>query len=318
MEEYLLKIKQLEKELQQLKQENARLQEKLHVALDGTGLCLWEQHVPTGTLTIFNMEWGKMLGYQSHELTATVETWKSKLHPDDYDLAVGAFEDHLAGKTDLYQVVHRMVHKDGSDNWVSDRGRVVEYDAGGAPLRMMGTHIDITQEKRYEQQLAKLADSDPLTGLLNRSALEKQFYAETSVSSDQRWALIFIDVDNFKSVNDELGHKTGDSVLIAVAQYLKQVTQTNSQIGRLGGDEFVILCQYVERSEIMHICDQLLSRLSKPFEFAPKVSIGLSIGVCLFQGAGQPFDDIYEKADAAMYRVKKSGKNSVAFVDIND
>ena len=131
-----------------------------------------------------------MLGYQSNELTATVETWKSKLHPEDYDLAVGAFEDHLAGKTDLYEVVHRMIHKDGSDSWVSDRGRVVEYDSNGKPLRMMGTHVDITQEKRYEQQLAKLANSDPLTGLLNRSAFEQSYLTHTQLSNSNYSALI--------------------------------------------------------------------------------------------------------------------------------
>lgn len=118
---------------------------------------------------------GQNARLSAHELTATVETWKNNLHPEDYDLAVGAFEDHLAGKTDLYEVVHRMIHKDGSDSWVYDRGRIVEYGSDGEPLRMMGTHIDITKEKRYEQQLAKLASSDPLTGLLNRKAIEENF-----------------------------------------------------------------------------------------------------------------------------------------------
>ncbi len=158
MEDQPNKIAQLEQTIEQLKKENQRLEEKLNAALDGTGLCLWEQHVPTGKLTIFNMEWGKMLGFQPHELEANVETWKSKLHPDDYELAVGAFESHLNGETEAYQVVHRMIHKDGSHSWVSDRGRIVEYTPDGEPLRIMGTHIDITNEKRYELELAKLTN----------------------------------------------------------------------------------------------------------------------------------------------------------------
>ncbi|MBR9874233.1 MAG: diguanylate cyclase, partial [Vibrionaceae bacterium] len=243
MEAYLKRIEQLEKENEQLKRQNARLEEKLNAALDSNGLCLWEQHIPSGTLTIFNMQWGKMLGYQPNELTATVETWKNNLHPEDYDLAVGAFEDHLAGKTDLYQVVHRMIHKDGTDSWVSDRGRIVEYAADGSPLRMMGTHIDITQEKRYEQQLAKLANSDPLTGLLNRSAMEKCFKDNVDLGPSNKRALIFFDVDNFKTVNDELGHHAGDNLLINIANRLKELAPDDAQIARIGGDEFVILCK---------------------------------------------------------------------------
>lgn len=320
MEEYLEKIARLEKENQQLKSENARLQEKLNVALDGNGLCLWEQHVPSGTLTIFNMQWGKMLGYQPNELTATVETWKSNLHPDDYDLAVGAFEDHLAGKTDLYQVVHRMLHKDGSDSWVSDRGRIVEYDAEGKPLRMMGTHIDITQEKRYEQQLAKLANSDPLTGLLNRSAIEQAFY-QLQGNSDQlnngTNALVFFDIDNFKAVNDELGHHAGDRLLINIADSLKTLCPDEAQIGRLGGDEFVILCHASQHDDLMALCDSLLTHASPHTTLsAPQSQIGFSIGVCLFSGSHHRFEDIYQRADSAMYKIKKNGKNGVAVVDL--
>ncbi|NMU52590.1 diguanylate cyclase, partial [Vibrio parahaemolyticus] len=106
------------------------------------------------------------------------------------------------GKTDLYEVVHRMIHKDGSDSWVYDRGRIVEYGSDGEPLRMMGTHIDITKEKRYEQQLAKLASSDPLTGLLNRKAIEENFNHQPQTEPSQQSALVFVDIDNFKAVND--------------------------------------------------------------------------------------------------------------------
>lgn len=317
MDDYLKRIEQLEKENERLKSDNARLQEKLNLALDGTGLCLWEQHVPSGSLTIFNMEWGKMLGFQPNELSATVEMWKQNLHPDDYDLAVGAFEDHLAGKTDLYQVVHRMVHKDGSDSWVSDRGRVVEFDENGAPLRMMGTHIDITQEKRYEMKLADLANKDPLTSLLNRSAIQSSFNEHLSNYSDETAALIFIDVDNFKSVNDGLGHQTGDNLLIEIANWLTEVALNKSKIGRLGGDEFVLLCRYSERHEIMRLCDMILSFISPTLLASEKnIQIGFSIGACLFTGKTHQFEDIYEKADAAMYQVKKNGKDGVAVVEL--
>ena len=218
--EFEKKIAGLEKENAELKRSNARLQEKLNAALDSNGLCLWEHHVPSGKLTIFNMDWGKMLGYQPHELTATFETWKNNLHPDDYQQAMKAFEDHLSGSSDLYEVVYRMTHKDGSDSYVYDRGRVVEFDSNGVPLRIMGTHIDITQEKRFEQQLAALASTDRLTGLLNRQAIEQRFREMKSADKLVRAAMIFIDIDNFKAVNDTLGHQKGDQLLSFIAQRL--------------------------------------------------------------------------------------------------
>lgn len=319
MDEYLERIEQLEVENRRLKQENARLKEKLSVTLDGTGLCLWEQHVPSGSLTIFNVEWGKMLGYQSNELSATVDMWKSKLHPEDYDFTVRAFEDHINGKTDFYQVVHRMIHKDGTDSWVSDRGRIVEYDDNGLPLRMMGTHIDITQEKRYEIQLAFLANSDPLTGLLNRKAMSENYESHIATYSDTKSALIFIDVDNFKAVNDELGHKAGDDLLLEIARWLKASTMAHSKIGRLGGDEFVILCSYSNRADLNQKCHDLLAFSPAYFHQAlATLNIGFSIGICLFDGDQHSFQNICEHADSAMYHVKKNGKNSIAVVNIDD
>lgn len=218
--EFEKKIAGLEKENAELKRSNARLKEKLNAALDSNGLCLWEHHVPSGKLTIFNVDWGKMLGYQPHELSATFETWKNNLHPDDYHQAMKAFEDHLSGSCDLYEVVYRMTHKDGSDSYVYDRGRVVEFDTNGAPLRIMGTHIDITQEKRFEQQLAALASTDRLTGLLNKQAIEQRFREMKSADKLVRAAMIFIDIDNFKAVNDTLGHQMGDQLLSFIAQRL--------------------------------------------------------------------------------------------------
>ncbi|PFG45457.1 PAS domain S-box-containing protein/diguanylate cyclase (GGDEF)-like protein [Vibrio sp. ES.051] len=318
MEEYLDKVAQLEQENRELKSHNTRLQEKLNAALDSNGLCLWEQHIPSGTLTIFNMEWGEMLGYQPHELTATVETWKNNLHPDDYALAVRAFEDHLSGKANLYEVIYRMVHKDGSDSYVYDRGRIVEYDANGSPLRMMGTHIDITKEKRFEQQLAMLASTDRLTGLLNRSAIEERFYARKDAETLQKAAMIFFDIDNFKAVNDNLGHQAGDQLLINIAHSLKELAPAQAEVGRIGGDEFVVLCSYSDQEELTRFCHALLFSIAPAVnQTLTNVTIGISIGVCLFSQSGHHFEEVYHQADLAMYKIKKNGKNGVRFIHLD-
>lgn len=142
------RIAKLEAENNALKHDKYCLEEQLAAASDGTGLCVWEQHVPSGTLTIHNMEWGKMLGFNTTEIEANVEAWKNKLHPNDKEEVIQAFLSHIAGESDCYQVVYRMLHKNGGYTWVSDRGRVIEFDTEGKPLRMMGSHIDITEEKQ--------------------------------------------------------------------------------------------------------------------------------------------------------------------------
>ncbi|MEZ9003630.1 diguanylate cyclase [Vibrio splendidus] len=331
--EFEKKIAGLEKENAELKRSNARLKEKLNAALDSNGLCLWEHHVPSGKLTIFNVDWGKMLGYQPHELSATFETWKNNLHPDDYHQAMKAFEDHLSGSCDLYEVVYRMTHKDGSDSYVYDRGRVVEFDTNGAPLRIMGTHIDITQEKRFEQQLATLASTDRLTGLLNKQAIEQRFREMKSADKLVRAAMIFIDIDNFKAVNDTLGHQAGDQLLSFIAQRLvmlasdavSQISGVDSltpgvaspssepaQIGRIGGDEFVILFPDTEPDQVTHFCEELLqTAVPESNQMLTDVAIGMSIGVCFFNQGEHHFNDVYQQSDLAMYQIKRNGKNGV-------
>ncbi|MCS6193319.1 diguanylate cyclase domain-containing protein [Shewanella baltica] len=311
-------IKQLQAEIAQLKRENAQLtalnrraEEKLFAALDGNGLCLWEQHIPSGNLTIFNMRWGEMLGFSPEELAAHVDIWKSKLHPEDKAWVIKAFDDHVSGKSDYYQAVHRMLHKDGSVTWVSDRGRIVERLADGTPLRMMGSHIDITQEKRYELDLAQLAHSDPLTNLMNRQAIAMAF--DECLQPEMRGALFFIDLDGFKALNDRHGHKFGDSLLMHVAHTLVCHAGELAQIARLGGDEFVILLPLSETESLAMLAQSLLDVYRQGFLLEGcDVEIGLSIGIDIFS-YGDSFAKSCDRADAAMYRVKHQGKNGYRF-----
>lgn len=311
-------IKQLQAEIAQLKRENANLtalnrraEEKLFAALDGNGLCLWEQHIPSGNLTIFNMRWGELLGFSREELAAHIDSWKSKLHPEDKAWVIKAFEDHVSGKADYYQVVHRMLHKDGSITWVSDRGRIVERLADGTPLRIMGSHIDITQEKRYEMDLARLAHSDPLTKLMNRQAIAKAF--DDSLRSGIHGALFFIDLDGFKALNDRYGHKFGDSLLMHVAHTLVCHAGELAQIARLGGDEFVILLPSSDSGSLAILAQSLLDVYRQKFLLEGcEVEIGLSIGIDIF-GDGDSFAESCDRADAAMYRVKHQGKHGYCF-----
>ncbi|MGX9460092.1 diguanylate cyclase domain-containing protein [Shewanella sp. A14] len=326
LEQHKQKIKQLEHERNRLTLLNKRVNEQLDAALDGTGLCLWEQHIPSGNLTIFNQQWGHLLGFTREELPAHIDSWKDNLHPEDKDWVIDAFESHVSGKAETYQAVHRMIHKDGTVAWVSDRGRIIEYDINGKPLRIMGTHIDVTKEKRYEEDLAKLAHRDPLTNLLNRTALVDTFYREKQTQIHHHFgALCFLDLDGFKIINDHLGHRYGDSLLIHIAQDLTRICQQlfapidttakqyDFHVARFGGDEFVILTQCYNVDILTQMAKTLLALYQQPITLdGETISIGLSIGISLFDDLDE-FANICEQADKAMYSVKKHGKHNFLF-----
>ncbi|VXA98746.1 Diguanylate cyclase [Pantoea brenneri] len=301
-----------------LKKHNARLKRiahdarnKLSAALDGTGLCLWQLDIPSGKLVIFNRRWGAMLGFQPKETDANFESWKESLHPDDAAEVLKAFNDHLAGKAPYYEALHRMIAKNGSITWVLDRGRVSEWDEQGRPLKVTGTHIDMTKEKQYEEQLALLALHDPLTLLTNRHALQNHF---RELKAQGPLCVAFIDLDNFKHVNDTLGHRSGDEVLIHLSQRFIDVCPPEVIIGRPGGDEFVLLIPFSrdnpQVSQLAHAC---LDAVLTPFDMANgHAMIGASIGVAQVLRKDD-FDSALARADEAMYRIKKNGKRGVAF-----
>lgn len=307
----------LHQQIQNLKKHNARLKRiahdarnKLNAALDGTGLCLWQLEIPSGKLVIFNRRWGAMLGFQPRETAANFESWKECLHPDDADEVLKAFYDHIEGVAPYYEALHRMIGKNGKITWVLDRGRISEWDEAGRPLKVTGTHIDMTKEKQYEEQLAVLALHDPLTLLTNRYALQNHF---RELKAQGALCVAFIDLDDFKHVNDTLGHRSGDAVLIQLSQRLIEACPSEVVIGRLGGDEFVLLMPYaLDNPLITHTAYACLDAALTMFEMDNgNASIGASVGVAQVE-AQDSFDAALARADEAMYYIKKNGKRGVA------
>ncbi len=191
-----------------------------------------------------------------------------------------------------------------------DRGRVTEWDANGSPLKVTGTHIDMTKEKQYEEQLSALANHDPLTGLANRHAL-LQHFDELKLAGPV--CVAFIDLDDFKAVNDTFGHRSGDELLIQLSQRLRNACPQGTIVGRLGGDEFVLLLPFPLTSLLInstaHTC---LRAALTPFELDNgEASVGASIGIDEAQD-DDDFINALKRADRAMYHIKHTGKNGAA------
>src|SRR5215210_2178411 len=213
-----------QKQVEQAMRQN---EERLALVLHGANLGMWDWDVPTGNV-VFNERWAQMLGYRLVEIPPHVGTWEKLVHPDDQESVREALTAHLEGRTPFYEMEHRMRHKSGSWIWMLGRGKVISRDAGGKALRACGTYLDLTERKRYEQQIAEqqkkleeanarlsaLAGTDALTGVINRRGFEEHLAREIdrAVRKKSPLSLMLLDVDGFKSYNDDLGHLAGDDV----------------------------------------------------------------------------------------------------------
>ncbi len=219
-----------------------------------------------------------------------------------------------------YPIVRRT---DGEQRWVSATGRI-DFDKRGQPVRIIGTMQDITERKRAEAEIQSLAYYDPLTGLPNRRLLMDRIEQALvhSARTQLGGALLFIDLDHFKDLNDTLGHEQGDRLLVQVAQRLLDCVRESDTACRLGGDEFVLLLQDLSTdadaaaTEAEQVARKVLEHLNRAYTLVggPR-HITPSIGIATFQGQRLKVDDLLKRADVAMYQAKAAGRNTLRFFD---
>jgi len=297
--------------------------ERVNLALHGADLGLWDLDLQTNK-TFFNDRWAEMLGYKLPELALNYETWTNLLHPEDAKDAIKKVNTLIAGESTEFNIEFRMRHKEGHWIWVQDRGRVVERDAFGKPTRMVGTHMDITERKRAEDEIRILAFYDSLTNLPNRRLLidRLEHTLVTSARSKSYGALIFIDLDNFKTLNDTSGHDKGDALLKQVAMRLLSCLRDGDTVARFGGDEFVVMLDGLDTQEpiAMHqvekVGEKIIASLNQPYDLGGQHYFSSpTLGATLFNGQTDNVDDSLKRADIAMYQAKSAGKNCLRFFD---
>lgn len=180
-------------------------------------------------------------------------------------------------------------------------------------LRYVGVFSDISRIKEHESELERIAHFDPLTGLPNRRLLSRHLdhAVRESRRQNRSLAVCYLDLDGFKTINDQMGHEKGDQLLVAVTTHLQQVLRHGDTVARLGGDEFVLLLNQLEREhDYREVLERALSAITRPIRLGPtEVSISASIGVTIFPQDGSDPDTLLRHADQAMYRAKESGKN---------
>ena len=284
-------------------------EERYALAVQGANDGLWDWNLKTGEI-YFSPRWKSVLGYDDDEIRSHVDEWFNRTHPDDRNQVQADIAAHLEGASAHYESEHRILHKDEVYRWVITRGVAVR-DTEGKPYRMAGSLTDITE--------GKVADA--LTGLPNRilfrDRLERAI-ERAKRRDDYGFAVLLLDLDRFKIVNDSLGHLIGDQLLVEIARRLESSLRSldtvarsgkGHTVARLGGDEFTILLEEIKHvSDATRITERIQKEISLPVTLeGHEVSTTASVGIALSTPRSERSEDLIREADTAMHRAKSLG-----------
>lgn len=276
----------------------------------------WEWDIVNNKLD-WSDEIYRIFGLSVQQFDASYEAFLDRVHPDDRSAVQRAVEDALNNKTH-YVIEHRLVHSDGTERIVRERGEVTYDQSGTRPIQMIGTIQDITEQKTAEIKLDRFAHYDPLTDLPNRLLFEDRINQTLARSRrhEQQFALLYMNLDNLKSINDTLGHASGDLLLQAIAQRILAETREEDTLARLGGDEFVLIQERIHRSEdAITLAQKVLNDIGESsFTLnGHDVTLTASIGISLYPRDGEDISTLLKNAAAAMHKAKNLGRNQYQF-----
>ena len=282
---------------------------KLVVRISRDGIWDWDLQ---SNEVIFSARWKSILGYEEDEIGSDPEEWFKRVHPDEVAQVRGEVKAHLDGLTPRFQSQHRVRDKTGHYRWVLTSG-MAQRDETAKAVRFAGTLADISESKLAEEQLRQGAFYDALTGLPNRAVFTDRLgrsIERAKRRGDYLFAVLFLDLDGFKVVNDSLGHGVGDQMLVGVAQRLKMCLRASDTVARLGGDEFALLLEDIrDVSDALRVAERIQRDLTDPFDLGgQEVFTSGSVGICLSSKGYTKPDDVLRDADIAMYRAKGQGK----------
>jgi diguanylate cyclase (GGDEF)-like protein/PAS domain S-box-containing protein len=282
--------------------------ERYILAAQGANDGLWDWDLSSNKV-YYSPRWKGILGLdESRTIADDSEEWFKRIHPEDREQVKYEIRAHIKGHTPHFENEHRILHTDGTYRWVLSRGLAVK----GAH-RFAGSITDITMRKRAEEQLVFEAMHDSLTGLPNRALFMDRLKHEANREKRDKtymFAVIFVDIDHFKVINDSLGHAVGDELLVAVSKRLEDSLRPGDSVARLGGDEFAVLLEDIRADEeALHITNRIQRNLARSFEIEDeKLYISASIGIAFNTLGYDKPENLLRDADLAMYHAKANGR----------
>ncbi|WP_299484580.1 EAL domain-containing protein [Acaryochloris sp. IP29b_bin.137] len=305
---YLIDITQHRRTEQQLRLSEARYAAAAKGANDG----LWDWDLQSNTI-YFSDRWKSMLGFAEEDISDNPDEWFSRIHPKDQNRVAEDLSAHLQSDIPQFECEYRLRHRNGDYLWFRGRGLALRNDQNQA-FRIAGSQTDVTAYYSTRAQLEYKAQHDEMTQLPNRVLFMERLthsFRRSEHQPSHLFAVLFLDLDRFKIINDSLGHGVGDQLLIKVAKRLRQCLRKQDTIARFGGDEFAILLDTVEdAAEAIQIAQRILQALKAKVALEEhEVYTSASIGIAVSSPDYQCPEELLQNADTAMYRAKRQGKN---------
>ncbi|MCT8988234.1 putative bifunctional diguanylate cyclase/phosphodiesterase [Shewanella phaeophyticola] len=290
-------------------------------AVEGARNGIWDWAIATGDVFVSD-RWKEILGYQPYELDNDYSVWESRLHREDKPQVLNTLQNYINNQHDEYESVHRLRHKDGRYIWVLDRGKIVEWDELGRPLRIIGTITDVSGDVKSQRISVDKPNHNGLTDLINREVLADQLYDLQVLSrkTGQFSALLMINLDNFKLINDALGRQLGDRLLMQIAARLSGSFSSAGTVARLGADEFVILAKNFghdidqANKRALALASEVRQLIGRGFTISEQnLSITARVGLVVFDGIESLEPQVLlARADSALDQAKDSRSNGCA------
>jgi diguanylate cyclase (GGDEF)-like protein/PAS domain S-box-containing protein len=314
---FILVLLSVVKSLNQLNEENQQLKrrrDEFEQTFNSVKVALWSLDVKTSTF-LFSSGVSCIFGYSGEYLSYNINAWREAVYPKDVE-KVREFEEKLL-RGEPATAEFRIIHPNSEIRWLRVDGTPI-FDHEGRLLKANGVILDITEGKSYEKKIYHMAHHDLLTGLPNRYYLKKYLASLVESHVKRQIAILFMDLDRFKVINDTQGHTFGDILLEKVTERLKNCLSKNDFIVRYGGDEFIIVMQNVTREKASHIAEAIIERFTESFVVnGLEVFTTPSIGISMYPEDGKDIDTLIKNADAAMYLAKERGKNNYQFYDLS-
>ena len=257
----------------------------------------------------------QIFGYQEPLPIWTFETFLEHVSPEDRKRVEGTFQEALV-ESHEWNIEFRIQRTDGAVRWIWASGRTLDDEQGG-PKRMLGIVRDITTQRQLEDEIKHMAQHDALTGLPNRRLFQEIIAVEAAQAKRYRkkLAILYLDLDHFKDINDSLGHEAGDELLKEAARKLRSTIRASDTAARIGGDEFnVLLADFTQIEDISEVVRKIVDCCRLPFLIAGhEVTVTASVGISIYPDDSEEIDDLLRYADRAMYLAKEQGRNSYQF-----